>query len=399
MVYKMKHLLFCLLSLAFLSSCVTPTVRHPNIPAVNSYDMKDVRKELRRYYYRLSTERRQRLGEIAYNIRKSTGTEMCDRKLVADIGVDLMRINRLNVWKWSGYYDILKEEHDDTQSIYNRQTGEIWVEGVYKNSAADKAGIKKGDRLISINGMLISEEDDNNKVFDAIYEQMHKSGNGLPIELEVERNGKIKKFSFQPDLVCPYYIGVNDTAPELNAYATGDSIIMTARLMDYVSDDTALAAVVAHELAHNVLGHREAGETNMTIGILIGAAIDLSLGGDGSATDTAASIGWNAYSQEFEMEADYVGLYLLARAGYDYHKAGDMQKLLGALSPMDIYVYESDSTHPSSSVRLALARETAKEIDMKLALGDKRSDLVPDFKKTNKHLKDKTDITKEESLW
>ena len=99
------------------------------------------------------------------------------------------------------------------------------------------------------------------------------------------------------------------------------------------------------------------------------------------------------------MEADYVGLYLLARAGYDYHKAGDMQKLLGALSPMDIYVYESDSTHPSSSVRLALARETAKEIDMKLALGDKRSDLVPDFKKTNKHLKDKTDITKEESLW
>ena len=139
--------------------------------------------------------------------------------------------------------------------------------------------------------------------------------------------------------------------------------------------------------------------TNMAIGALIGAAIDISLGGDGSSMDTGAAVGWNAYSQDFEMEADYVGLYLLARAGYDYKKAGDMQKLLGALNPMDIYVYEADGTHPSSSMRLALARETAKEIDLKLAMGFKRSELEPDFKKSNSHLKNKTDITKESSLW
>ena len=395
----MKYIFFCLVSLVFLSSCAMPTTRHPNIPTVDSYDMKDVRRELRRYSYQLSTQRRQRLGEIAYNLRKSTGQEMCDRKLLADIGVDFMRINRLNVWKWSASYDALKEEHDDAQMLYGRNVGEVWIEGVYKGSAAEKAGVKKGDRLVSINGMLISKEDDNNEVFNIIYEQMYKSGNGIPIELELERNGKSKKYSFEPDMVCPYYIGVNDTSPDINAYATGDSIIMTARMMDYVSDDTALAAVVAHELAHNVLGHRESKGQNMLIGALIGAAIDVSIGGDGSTMDAAAVVGWNAYSQEYEMEADHVGLYLLARAGYDYHKAGDMQKLLGALSPMDIYVYESDSTHPSSSKRLALARETAKEIDMKLALGDKRSDLVPDFKKTNKHLKNKTDITKDNGLW
>lgn len=392
----MLRFFICLVSLAVLSACAMPTTRHPNIPSVDSYDMKDVRRELRRFSYQLSTNRRQRLGEIAYNLRKSTGQEMCDRKLLADIGVDFMRINHLNVWRWSASYDAAKEEHEDAKALYGRETGEIWIEGVYKNSAADKAGIKKGDRLVSINGLLVPDEDN---AFETIFNQMYKSGNGIPIELEIERNGKIKKFSFQPDMVCPYYIGVDDTSPDINAYATGDSIIMTARMMDYASDDTALAAVVAHELAHNVLGHREASEKNMAIGALIGAAIDISLGGDGSSMDTGAAVGWNAYSQDFEMEADYVGLYLLARAGYDYKKAGDMQKLLGALNPMDIYVYEADGTHPSSSMRLALARETAKEIDLKLAMGFKRSELEPDFKKSNSHLKNKTDITQESSLW
>ena len=226
----MKYIFFCLVSLVFLSSCAMPTTRHPNIPTVDSYDMKDVRRELRRYSYQLSTQRRQRLGEIAYNLRKSTGQEMCDRKLLADIGVDFMRINRLNVWKWSASYDALKEEHDDAQMLYGRNVGEVWIEGVYKGSAAEKAGVKKGDRLVSINGMLISKEDDNNEVFNIIYEQMYKSGNGIPIELELERNGKSKKYSFEPDMVCPYYIGVNDTSPDINAYATGDSIIMTARI-------------------------------------------------------------------------------------------------------------------------------------------------------------------------
>ena len=392
----MLRFFICLISLIILNACAMPTTKHPNIPSVDSYDMKDVRRELRRFSYQLSTDRRQRLGEIAYNLRKSTGQEMCDRKLLADIGVDFMRINRLNVWRWSASYDVAKEEHEDAKALYGRETGEIWVEGVYKNSAADKAGLKKGDRLVSINGLLVPNEDN---AFETIFNQMYKSGNGIPIELEVERNGKIKKFSFQPDMVCPYYIGVDDTSPEINAYATGDSIIMTARMMDYASDDTALAAVVAHELAHNVLGHREASEKNMAIGALIGAAIDLSLGGDGSSIDAGAAVGWNAYSQDFEMEADYVGLYLLARAGYDYKKAGDMQKLLGALNPMEIYVYEADGSHPSSSMRLALARETAKEIDLKLAMGFKRSELEPDFKKSNSHLKNKTDITKENSLW
>ena len=43
----------------------------------------------------------------------------------------------------------------------------------------------------------------------------------------------------------------------------------------------------------------------------------------GAFTKTAAKRAQNAYSPEFEAEADYVGLYILARAGYNIDRAPD----------------------------------------------------------------------------
>lgn len=393
----MIRFFFLLLPLLFLCSCAAPTTRRPGIPAVDSYDMREIRRELRKFSYDEATRRRQRLGQIAYNIRRSTGQELCDRRLLPDIGVDFMRINRLTVPKWKSSYDIYREEHEDARTVYRRRTGEIWIEGVYKNSAAEKAGLKKGDRLVSVNGFAVPDEDN---AFEQIFKHLQQGGETLPVEIVVERGGKIMKFSFRPDMLCPYNVSVDENAPEINAYANGYGIVMTARMMDYIKDDTALAAVIAHEMAHNVLGHNASSNDNALIGLLLGAAVDFSAGGDGSAMATGMYIGNNAYSKEFEMEADYVGYYLLARAGYDYKHAALMQKMLAALAPMDIYIYsDPESTHPSSSVRLALARETAKEIDLKLALGDKLSELYPDFDRVNEYLRDKTDITKEKGLW
>lgn len=393
----MIRFFFLFLPLLFLCSCSTPTTNRPGIPSVDSYDMREIRQELRKFSYDEATRRRQRLGQIAYNIRRSTGQELCNRKLLPDIGVDFMRINRLTVPKWKSSYDIYREEHEDAQAVYGHTTGEIWIEGVYKNSAAAKAGLQKGDRLISVNGFAVPNEDN---AFVEIYKHLQQGGETLPVEIMVERGGKTLKFSFLPDMLCPYYVSVDENAPELNAYANGDNIVVTARMMDYMQDDTALAFVLAHEMSHNVLGHIASSDDNALIGMLLGAAIDFSSGGDGDAMAAGMYIGREAYSKEFEMEADYAGYYLVARAGYDYKRAALAQKMLAAQAPMDIYIYnDPESTHPSSSVRLALARETAKEIDLKLALGDKRSELYPNFDRVNEYLRNKTDITKENSLW
>lgn len=68
----MIRFFFLLLPLLFLCSCAAPTTRRPGIPAVDSYDMREIRRELRKFSYDEATRRRQRLGQIAYNIRRST---------------------------------------------------------------------------------------------------------------------------------------------------------------------------------------------------------------------------------------------------------------------------------------------------------------------------------------
>lgn len=85
--------------------------------------------------------------------------------------------------------------------------------------------------------------------------------------------------------ICDYPVQIRYT-DEINAFATGENIIVTSAMAGSIKDDTSLALILAHELAHNILGHVEEGA-----------------------------------STKLEREADRTGLFLLARAGYDYEKA------------------------------------------------------------------------------
>ncbi len=83
---------------------------------------------------------------------------------------------------------------------------------------------------------------------------------------------------------CSYDARVRiDARP--NAYANGETIFVTTGLLDIIKD-LPLSLVIAHEMAHNVLGH---------------------VGEDISSTR--------------EQEADRWALFLLARAGLDYEAA------------------------------------------------------------------------------
>lgn len=60
----MIRFFFLLLPLLFLCSCAAPTTRRPGIPAVDSYDMREIRRELRKFSYDEATRRRQRLVRL-----------------------------------------------------------------------------------------------------------------------------------------------------------------------------------------------------------------------------------------------------------------------------------------------------------------------------------------------
>lgn len=88
--------------------------------------------------------------------------------------------------------------------------------------------------------------------------------------------------------------------PGLNASADGRYVQVTSAIAAYVDDDGELAAVLAHEFAHNILGHR------------------LRLDAAGVQRGFLGNFGRNARRiRETEVEADRLSVYLLERAGYD----------------------------------------------------------------------------------
>jgi predicted Zn-dependent protease len=66
-----------------------------------------------------------------------------------------------------------------------------------------------------------------------------------------------------------------------------------------------------------------------------------------------------AYSVNFEREADYVGAYYAARAGYDISGAEDVWRAIALEDPEGI---RKMTTHPTSPVRFLQMRKVAEEI-------------------------------------
>lgn len=111
---------------------------------------------------------------------------------------------------------------------------------------------------------------------------------GAPLSLVIEaERGCATRFQILP-------------SPRLNAYADGIYAQVTSAVAEYAAGDDELAAVIAHEFAHNVLRHR--------------ARLDAA----GVRRGLLASFGRNArLIRETEEEADRLSIWLLARAGYD----------------------------------------------------------------------------------
>ena len=101
-----------------------------------------------------------------------------------------------------------------------------------------------------------------------------------------------------------------------NALTDGNFIGVTSGMMDFVANDHELAFVLAHELAHMSLDHVGKRKWNWVRGMLAGGAID-ALAGTRGADVLLGAVGAAAYSQDFEREADYMGAYMMVRAGFE----------------------------------------------------------------------------------
>lgn len=169
---------------------------------------------------------------------------------------------------------------------------------------------------------------------------------------------------------CPYKVAVRHGA-DLNASATGSAIYVETALLRFASDEE-LSVILAHEIAHNAMRHRDAQVRNMLGGALLGAIVDAAIdarGGysGGRMTKAGAEAGAQAFSQDFEREADYVGLYILAWAGRPIGNAASFWRRMAVEHPSGIVFA---STHPTTAERYVRLEQWNREIAGKLASGD-----------------------------
>ncbi len=151
---------------------------------------------------------------------------------------------------------------------------------------------------------------------------------------------------------------------QANAFALpGGKVAVYTGILPITRDETGLAAVLGHEIAHVVAHHggerisQQAavqGITDILAGMTSGspATVQLVSAALGAGTSVGLLLPW---SRQQESEADHIGLILMAKAGYDPGATVGLwqrmqQAAQGRKSP------EFLSTHPSATTRIEQIR-------------------------------------------
>ena len=237
------------------------------------------------------------------------------------------------------------------------------VMAVYNNSAAANAGIQVGDIVVASSAAAVLTPKGETRAEAAMRLR-------APVTLQVLRNGQPISLTIAAAPTCDYPLSV-DPSSGVNAYADGSSIKVTKGMMRLATEDRELALVVGHELAHDTMGHITKKTQNAVLGTILDVAAALYGVNTGG---TFGSAGAAAYSQDFEAEADYVGLYYLALAGYDTTGAAEFWRRMAIENPASIKG-SFTASHPSTPERYLALEAVSAEIHHKQDIG---AALTPD---------------------
>lgn len=178
----------------------------------------------------------------------------------------------------------------------------------------------------------------------------------------------------RPSGFCAFEFRLVDE-PDLgpNAFQTegpnGRSLVaMTVQLVDVTDNVDEVAFILGHEAAHHIAEHLTRTRSQaMTGALVLGTLASLGNASDQTISemmDLGAALGGRAYSQSYEFEADRLGAYITARAGFDPERGAVIftrPALAGGGGLL--------STHPGSAQRQAAIGSTAAEIRRQQAAG------------------------------
>lgn len=193
---------------------------------------------------------------------------------------------------------------------------------------------------------------------------VQKVGRNIAIAVEtyLKNNGyaeELKDYSWEFNLV---------KSSDVNAFCMpGGKIVVYEGILPYTQDETGLAVVLGHEVAHAVAKHANERMSNQIATEYGTAAVGAALSGTSAGVQQAAAVAIGLgsqygillpYSRKQELEADKLGLIFMAMAGYDPSASVSFWERMsqkGSGTP------EFMSTHPSDNTRIQQIRKDLPE--------------------------------------
>lgn len=219
--------------------------------------------------------------------------------------------------------------------------------------------------------LLISSEEKENQLGLAAYQEVIQAEpltkNERYAEIVRRVGDRIAAVANRPDFQWEFNVIESETQ---NAFCLpGGKVAVYTGILPVCESEAGLAVVMSHEVAHAIARHGGERMTHQTVQNLGKSAVGyvmkdqddrkqkIVLTAYGAAAEYGAIL---PFSRQHEMEADHIGIMLMAKAGYDPSEAPVFWERFasgkGESAPMEFL-----STHPSDARRSSALRELLPE--------------------------------------
>lgn len=191
-----------------------------------------------------------RLATIAYRIAEANADACREPEIITGLVLhDLTRYDRATRPAVSRAFSL---------------NGGFGVLGIIPNSAAAEAGLRVDDEIVAVGDLSV--EDDTAESRRQSYDRMERFNDLVQaapkdgrIQLLVRRSGSPLRLSLRAQYGCGGKLALTNSST-LNAWSDGKHIVVTTGMVGLSRSDDEIAFVIAHEMAHNILGHSGKGE-------------------------------------------------------------------------------------------------------------------------------------------
>ena len=294
----------------WLGSLLVLVLASVALPAEQDEEALEVEvRRLRSAAFQLRLERSIRVLRVSEPVRIH-GRELCGGKVSPVLGVIAASEKELPRF----FRETARRDFEVGEEVRL-----LWVEPGYP---AAEAGLQVGDVILDVDGKRLRSA-------RGLYSR-HSGRIGPSLAMRVERDDRIFEVHVPVHLGC-FAAATVLGADYANAFMSGGRVVMTTGMLRFAESDDEIALILGHEIAHSILSHPSSRPL-------------------------------------FEADADYMGCYLAARAGFDISVAPRLWGRFGRFQPFSL---DKDLwTHPGSPERALALEATIEEIRSKQLAGE-----------------------------